>query len=75
MKNKQNFWKTVNANFSEKERQDFNNWKIELYLAADNIRDYIRTQTLDYPTEKANRREMYINKLIEQITKIPTLRK
>jgi hypothetical protein len=33
------FWHTANCAFSKEDRQAFNKWKIEMYLAAEKARD------------------------------------
>ena len=33
------FWHTANLAFSDKEREAFNKWKLEIYRASEKIRD------------------------------------
>ena len=60
------FWSTANKSFSIKERNDFNKWRLGLYLAADAIRDGV---SLSMPSRTGTN----VKELMDIVSKIPSL--
>ena len=64
------FWHTANCAFSKAEREAFNKWKLEMYLAAEKARNAANylpdDERFSYAAKKA--REMY-----DMVCAIPAL--
>ena len=63
-----NFWHTANMAFSAKERKAFNKWKLDLYLAADRVRDLV-------PLSEPSRQAKNVKELMDIVCQIPALMK
>lgn len=60
------FWSTANAAFTQAERDEYNRFRSDLYLAADRMRDRAHASDDAYTLRRAN-------ELMELVGRMPTM--
>ena len=66
------FWSVANRSFTTKERQEYNKWRHDLYIATDRLRDYVRNMTSDTPCCD-DKTEKYIKAVMDRVTEAPVM--